>query len=221
MVKSDYAVPEGIKVGAPILNKEWLNTIVFNRVDYNVSTSRMFSGLSFSELNAEIEAYYKTKISSSMDFKLFSAGAKTGFELGATFSYNNYASQYFCLSITDIERYSLSLPLYQVDLTNYKNNLHSTYLATLEKVKNNQITYETLFDTFGTHMLASVIFGGRIEIYTSIVTNEQAFDGTIKTNLNSEVQDGITGIGEASSSLNFDLKAKLGLTTSDTKTGFY
>lgn len=221
VVKSDYAVPEGIKVGAPILDEEWLNTIVFNRVDYNVSTSRMFSGLSFSELNTEIEAYYQTKISSNVDFKLFSAGAKAGFELGANFSYHNYASQYFCLNITDIERYSLSLPLYQVDLTNYKNNLHPAYLATLEKVRNNQITYETLFDTFGNHMLASAIFGGRIEIYTSIVTNEQAFDGAIKTSLNNEIQGGITGIGGASSSLSFDLKAKLGLSTGDTKTGFY
>lgn len=33
VVKSDYAVPEGIKVGAPILDEEWLNTIVYNPLD--------------------------------------------------------------------------------------------------------------------------------------------------------------------------------------------
>lgn len=153
---------------------------------------------------------------------MFNQNSSIGFNVNNNFEYNKYVSQYYYTLIANYERYSYALPNYSSNLTEYKNNLHSDYIIALNNLftQNTQTAANSFFDTYGTHLIAKGIYGGKAEIYYSAVSNKLDFKDSLKTTITNSINNSITDIVEQNKNNNFNLAATLGVDSSLYKESF-
>lgn len=223
-VKNAYIDVSEIKTGSPIFNEEWLENKISNLSPDIISTSdiKFFSSSSYKDISTSIGVSYNFNSNITNNLSLFNQNSSIGFNVYNNFEYNKYASQYYYTLISTFERYSYALPNYSSNLTDYKNNLHTDYVNALNNLftQNTQTAANSFFDTYGTHLIAKGIYGGKAEIYYSIISNKVDINDELKTSITTEVNNSITGLIEQNKESKFDLEASLGISKSVCKESF-
>lgn len=85
-----------------------------------------------------------------------------------------------------LEKSTYKLALTKEDDYNiYSKCLSEAFVQNLEKLKNGSLSFENFFGLYGTHVLVSGNYGGRLEDYTEIYSNYDSFDSSEITDLHS------------------------------------
>ncbi len=215
VVNSDFADASSIKIGAPIFDENWLETQYVNRLDYNSSYTDYYEGTTIQEINTGWSLDYGVSSSVSGVYQIYTGGVSYGFSNGIAVEHKDYASQFYHVSNTNVERYSLSLPYYTTNLSYYANNLDGTFLNKLQSLRYGLISYEEFFNIYGTHFIGKAVYGGSLEVYNSVVSNEKYFNSTTINELNADINAGVIGLGTASSNYNMTISTSSGVNTTN------
>jgi hypothetical protein len=219
VVTSDFADAESIRIGSPILDEQFLQNVTLNRINLYTSDTNTEYDSSFTSITRSLDSEYGFSTSFPVNYGAFSGSIDAGFSNAMSTSYNTFQSQYYYIKQHEIENYSLSLPNYSSNLSAYRNNLNSDFVEALRvaKIYDN---YSYIFRTYGTHFIANAIFGARLDMYYTFLSNQVIFDSSIKYSINQGINMGISGLGSAGASSNFSLSFVSGINETNTYFGF-
>lgn len=94
-------------------------------------------------------------------------------------SFSSYAGKYFSVFGRDIARYRLSIVNYREKNT-YADHFSDEFLRDLAEIENGTLDYETFFDRYGTHIVGSAVYGGRLRAHFSVLTENIVMDEAVK-----------------------------------------
>ena len=175
----------------------------------NTTSSTIKHSNDFNDLVDKIDSYYNLSSScSTSDYSLFTGTVASKFPDIENMEYTEYPYQYYSTYIYTYKYKTYSLTNYNGDLTNIKRCLNNQYVEDLEALLYDDTDINTFFDTYGTHVIGSMVTGGRLEINYSIVSEHydvwgekyNALTNYLNTNLYSKVQS-------SSASITFDPQA--------------
>lgn len=213
---------EDVKDGAPMLDEDWLKNTLANQSVKPLLYSDSFSmsDNSFESLLSSFDAKFSFSSNIGGTYDVFTANLSDGFKVSANMTYRHAASKYFyCLNYL-YKNYEISLPKYSSNLTDIRNHLTPEYIEAVTNVLNGKLNYSTFFDTFGTHLIAKGIFGGKVEAYYSLISNDCYLGGDVKAELDSSIKAGIEGCVEAGSNFSYSFKNATGINATHVKEQF-
>lgn len=216
VIKSKSIDATQTKKGVYIFNQNWLNSLNVD-VDSEIRKSVGFtaSGLSISELISDINIKEGFHTATNATVDILTLGAKFGYLNNATFSHSEYSSQYYFYKSFYYIKSIESLPGYRQNLELYKNNLHPDFLNDLTRLNNGSMTYNQFFNLYGTHVIGSAQYGGKLEVYNSILSNQVVFNQQIKTDLTNSFSVGLQYIGTQNTTINIGLNTSGQVNTSN------
>ncbi|QVK18334.1 DUF5011 domain-containing protein [Mycoplasmatota bacterium] len=177
VVRSNYADSDGIKTCAGIYYLDWLDSLQFGKTNIrNDSKPITYTAYSYESLVNQLNGSYRFSNIVSEKDGLYITDKLNGFPEKE--QYNQYKRNLYYALEQDIPRYSLSLPDYQTNLLPYEY-LRPNFLSYLDKLSANQMSYNSFFNLFGTHVISNVIIGGRLEMYCMIQSNDE--DANLKS----------------------------------------
>ncbi len=220
-VTDGYADPCDVNYGVSVLSDSFMDSITLNRATLHTSSSNIVGNTSLSSLIHSMNASYSASSSIPIEIDDFSLQEENAYSLALSEDYSSYYSRYYYEQEADINIYSLSIPQY-LDYTQYQSNLSTMFTADLNRVATGTMTYEQLFNKYGTHMIASARYGGRMNIYYSFLSNQVIFTSSIQNSINNNLSacfGNVVNLGSAS--MGFSLNSVSGLTSSNTTLGIY
>ena len=179
----------------------------------NTTSSTVKHSNDFNDLVDQIDNYYSLSSScSTSDYSLFTGTVASKYPDIENMEYTSYPYQYYSTYIYTYKYKTYSLSNYNSDLTNIKRCLNDQYVEDLEALLYDDADINTFFDTYGTHVIGSMVTGGRLEINYSIVSENydvwgEKYDSLtyyLNNNLYSKVQ-------LSSSSITFDPQTGCGV----------
>lgn len=90
-----------------------------------------------------------------------------------------YTGKYFYVYSGDVENYRLSIDNYGLKST-YADCYSDAFLSDLACLENNTLDYETFFDRYGTHIIGSALYGGKLRAYCAVLVKDIVMDENIK-----------------------------------------
>lgn len=202
-VTSKYLDTTEIKTGSPIFDESWLDNQINNSTYLD---AKQFNGVSVSSNNFEniyndfmIQCGQNTNV--SVGYDIFMATLYNGYSMSVNNYYTNYLSHYFYYFHGKHYQYTYSLPYYSSNLNLYRNNLNQVYINNVANLFNGYISYNDFFDMYGTHVIAKGIYGGKLDIFYSAVSNEVDLGVTFKDNITGGLTAGIDSIYNATGSV--------------------
>ena len=222
VVKSKYLDAEDVKDGSPMLDEDWLKNTLANQSVNSIFKSDVYSmsDNSFESLLSSFDAKFSFSSNIGGTYDVFTANLSDGFKVRANMTYRNAASKYFyCLNYL-YKNYEISLPKYSSNLIDIRNHLTPEYIEAVTNVLNGKLNYSTFFDTFGTHLIAKGIFGGKVEAYYSLISNDCYLGGDVKAELDSSIKAGIENCVEIGSNFSYSFKNATGINATHVKEQF-
>lgn len=116
---------------------------------------------------------------------VFVASLKNNLNLAGSFNYQNYSYKHFSILEHKITRYRLYLDNYSNPAT-YENCFSSEYLADLNNLKINK-NYDAFFAKYGTHVVGSAIYGGKLYATYSLVSNKFILNADVESLISNAV----------------------------------
>lgn len=215
VVKSKYANPESIIVGSNIFNDSYLKSLTLDRNDITgnnyVSVQK---GNSFQSYYDSKKSTYNAAIGvTSSTNKIFTGTIESSFSNSISNKEYESLGQYYYTKDLITKNISVALPNYLDNLEMYQGNLTQKFLFFLDEISLNRKSYNDLFSTFGTHVIASAIFGGKISANYSVTSKETYYSSSIISSIENEISAGIIGLELTSSdfktSVNYDNLKKI------------
>lgn len=172
----------------------------------NTTSSTIKHSNDFNDLVDKIDSYYNLSSScSTSDHSLFTGTVASKYPDVTNSDYVGNLYQYYSTYIYTYKYKTYSLTNYNGDLTNIKRCLNDQYVEDLEALLYDDADINTFFDTYGTHVIGSMVTGGRLEINYSICSDMidvwkekyNSLTSYLNTNLYSKVQS-------SSASITFD-----------------
>lgn len=172
----------------------------------NTTSSTIKHSNDFNDLVDKIDSYYNLSSScSTSDYSLFTGTVASKYPDITNSDYVGNLYQYYSTYIYTYKYKTYSLTNYNGDLTNIKRCLNDQYVEDLEALLYDDADINTFFDTYGTHVIGSMVTGGRLEINYSICSDMidvwkekyNSLTSYLNTNLYSKVQS-------SSASITFD-----------------
>ncbi|MBQ7340008.1 MAG: hypothetical protein IJW43_04050 [Clostridia bacterium] len=209
------------KRGVSVLDSNKLNNATIYKDDLqSVSTTKSTSARSISELIEESSTTLQVDVGVGVSVFGIFGGIDLGVKSSGSFKHSSYQNQYYQVLDQYIERYSLSLKDFAVK-GKYLSYLSDDYVEVLGELfeSQNQANFNQFFATYGTHIIGSAIFGGRLNAYVSAVTNK----ANISESKENSLKSSITFKGFATQT-NIGFQASvaetLGASTEDVQTSF-
>lgn len=137
------------------------------------------SALNVSDFN--INGAYNFGLGFDVDFTTINAGI-SGLT-GGNISYAGYMYKYFYSYHNEYKSYTLSIENYKEPST-FQDCFSDIFLNDLTKLSNGGLTASAFFEKYGTHIIGSAVFGGRMTSTLSVFSN--------KAKINTGVQNKIT-----------------------------
>lgn len=111
---------------------------------------------------------------------------KLGLKAGFTGNFSAYCYKYYNMLVHNVERYRLSIDNYALKST-YADSFSSSFLSDLDRLANDTLSYETFFNRYGTHIVGSAIYGGKLIASYSVLSSTAMIDAEVKTALDGVV----------------------------------
>ena len=151
-------------------------TIHKKGVEYNGATYKLEELQLTDTLNGELSA--------KIDFTIINAGesslSNTGLKL------NKYRYKYYNSYRYDYKNYTLSLTNYN-DADIFSDNFSEAFLRDLNEVKNGSMSEKRFFAIYGTHIVASAIYGGKISSIYTVASNKVKISAELVNDLSEYV----------------------------------
>ena len=206
--KNRYLDVSEIRTGSPIFHENFLNDALNHTIKSNV-----FSSNTYSVSDNSIENIIKNitlKLGFSRDVtangKIFQANIKDGFETTANMNYSNTQSHYFYNLRAEFIDYTYTLPNYSSDLSKYIEHLHPNFKSDLSKWSLRRLSSFELFDKYGTHVIMKGKYGGTLDFYYSVTSNNLDVGGNLKLKIDNALNVGIANVIGTSSDFHFNLE---------------
>lgn len=210
--------------GASVLNKELLkNDELFIKNENAKATQiKSASTQSIEDFVSENSVTIDVEVSNKSKYKTMFSNIDVGLHSSATFNYSSYSNHYYYSLDSYIERYSLYLNDYTLK-SKYLDMFSNDYINTLSNLYNNQVeeNFNNFFKTYGTHLIVSGIYGGRLNAYYSIVTNKATIDSSTSARLKLAVEAGISAVNNSTVKTDVSTSIHDVLKTSEVETAFY
>ncbi len=201
--------------GAPILDKDYLDSLVLTKANIQTYSSLEYTSNSIKEITEKISEDYNTKFGLNAKYNIYSGKLYNNFALNVDYINDAYNYQYFKIYDIMKYKYSITLPNSASFMYYYEDHFSSGYLNALERLSSRKMGYGDFFSTYGTHLITSAIYGGKIEAYFSVLSNKVMFTESVKNTIENQISisaSNITGIGN---SYNLSLAGKGNFTSSN------
>ncbi len=143
----------------------------------------------------------------------------SAFSHETSFDYKKYSNQYFYIYSITSEK-----DIYYIDNYNEKGLFDEHFsegflsaLDNLEKTKD----FKSFFDVYGTHLVASVVYGGKSNLYYSVVSNNSGINFNNRTKLELSIGAGISGMFEGNVDIVDRISYELGISTEDIEAALF
>lgn len=171
--------------GKMVFDSEKLQNLSTSRVNLIESEQCIYSTTDIEKLIVNFSS--NTGLGIGADAFLWALGAN--FKSGITFSYSNYNYKYFYVLSSEIVRYRLAIDNYK-QVATYADCYSNYFLNDLSKLANGTMSYEDFFANYGTHIVGSATYGGRLNAYYSVVSN----DLLINADTTAGVEEAVGGV---------------------------
>lgn len=214
-VTAPYLDAKHMKDGAPVFEVNWLKAQI-EKGTHNATNTTNTASYSGSNYNTMKKAYademqFSNSVTGQCD--VFTASLSSGYETSTTMNYASTASQYYFRLHSEYEKYTYSLPGYTADRALYQANFGANYVNDMAKLLNNQMTADAFFGRYGTHIVMKGIYGGKIELHYSALSNKIDVGNAYKNKIDSALKISNTEMGSADTKFTFDLQTAIGRST--------
>lgn len=167
---------DDFSLGYNILDPVALQAIAINKQQLNRSSSFSRKTTNVSELASVYGVELGSNISVGSLLKALEGDVTD--TLG--FDIDTYGFKYFYLLRHKVEKYRLWLSAYNTKET-YANLFTESFLTDLSKVQAGTMTASVFFDRYGTHIVGSAVYGGRLNAAFTVLSDKIYVNGSIKT----------------------------------------
>ena len=195
-----------------LLDMKWVSSPM-NRMEVKAT-----SGNSMSEYSERTSEAYAASMSARKSAGIFTASMSAKFDYARDISVNEttneiFYSQYqnWAGNIVEIEGYK--------DAAKFSTVLSTSFLADVDRVETGEMTPETLFELYGTHVLCAGIYGGRLECSYYLRTDTSKYDKKNSSNYAINIGAAI-GSYSGKSSTSGSIAGELGLSDASTAETF-
>lgn len=188
-----------------------------NKILEDNSINRFYTDFCASNsINNFITEYRKSdSFDVSMGGQFIDVGANFAAKILANNSetYKNYTSKFYYCHYSYLEISSKALPNYATDLSDYINNLDRNYVISLNRLNKGMLKYSDFFNMYGTHLIAKAIYGGKLDVFYSVLTNFVSIDNNKVNELQNSLNASL--LGNPGSNVSFNLASISGFKDSD------
>ena len=164
------------KTGYSILDNDKLQSLGKSSYSTYTSYSKTLSATTETELIVQ----YLNNVYFSGGFGLDSIGnLEANLLLGNSLVLENYSYKYYYLYTDYIQRYRLYINNY-LNRDTYQDAFSEMFLNDLQLLKNEDITYRTFFDRYGTHLVGSAYYGGQLNFSFTVASNKVVINEDVK-----------------------------------------
>lgn len=208
---SDYIL------GTSILN---LNNIEFDEdTQTQGSSQKAISSHNITEIIESSTTTKEVNVGTNNKKRTHFLNIQFGFKSNASFEYKDYSDRF----LYHYEHYIGKKRVYMIDYGNsgnFKQYLSSSYVEALSKLYANQTkeNFDNFFKKYGTHIIASAVFGGRLSLYYSAVTNNAKISKDKTDSLELSIGLGKSSVNNMNVGVKSEIASKLGIEEKDIKT---
>ena len=178
------------------LNPEQISQLSSTRITKNMNESYTHSTADINDLLVG----YKLNYSQNGGVGIFLGNLKTELEGGVNIQYEKNTYKYYNVLEHKITRYNLSINNYR-DPKTYANYFSDSFLSDLSALSSNKNYYE-FFNKYGTHIVGSANYGGRLVASCSFASNKIILNNDLSAIMENEVNfDVMTDIGTVKTNL--------------------
>lgn len=183
------------------------------------------TGTSITSYYSMNEIYNSFNISNSIESGIqggvngFFANFYSAFSQETSFDYKNYSNQYFYIYSITSEK-----DIYYIENYNEQGRFDDCFsesflkaLDNLEKTKD----FTGFFDLYGTHLIASVVYGGKSNLYYSVVSNNNNINFSNRTTLEVCIGAGISGLVGGNVDIVNKISAELNISKEEIETALF
>ncbi len=205
---SKYAHPDSIILGSNVINPTYLSNLSLDRIEYSGDFTHDYqSGTSMSSYYLQKKLAYEQATSLSGTYKLFTGTISDSFQAAIASSEYERVGQYYSTTSLTTKTVKAALPNYLDNIAQYRNNLNSTFVNNCYKLNNGLMTYSQFVQMYGTHLVASAVFGGKVNLSYSVSDSTKYFSSSIGTDIQEKIDLGIVGFSVPS--LSFQTQVSL------------
>ncbi len=169
-------------LGYSILDSDWLAAAEANRV--NVLTDDTYT-------RGSVQAYdflpdFSFECDGGAGISSFIAMAELTFKASTNFNFEGYSYKSYNTFTHKIRKYRAAIKDFE-DKTIYENAFSQNFLNDIAAVSNGTMTVDTLFTRYGTHLVGSAVYGGRLDASYTVASNEVAFRTDVQNVIKSTV----------------------------------
>ena len=194
--------PTSFNLGAPIIREDYLQNVSF------VKTSRLIGkkvdtyDTNIRTILANLEAFYNGSIYGGVTYEPFSTALTNHIKGNLSINFRDYMNRYFGCCLYDYVRYEMALPSYSDFANTYQNYYSSAFLNKLSSLDphSSKESYFNFFDSFGTHVVANVLVGGKLRMNYIVVSNTLQFGVDVKASIKNAMKSAVDNLGKSNKS---------------------
>lgn len=161
-----------------ILDAEKLETMYANKITKMKGDEYFVASSTFEDI--QLGNTFGAELGVDIDFTFINAGVSS--LLSGSAQLNTYRYKYHNVYRYDYKNYVLSINNYD-NKTTYTDNFSDLFLNDLENVANGSITEKALFARYGTHIVGSAIYGGKLSSVFTVASNSVKINADVQSSL--------------------------------------
>lgn len=197
--------PSSVNYEHQVLKDEYIDSVSLYKYDVDSSTNNTFISSSFSGISQSISSTFGLNTEIDGVYKGIRGEISFGYDQAGIESASEYYTQYYYYNYKKLLLYSLHMQNLGYENQTLKNNLSADFLDYLSSLQNGASNFDDFFDRFGTHLIISGEFGGKLEHKYSMFSNEVVMGNALMTTLKSSIVASVPLTG----SLNLDASSSI------------
>lgn len=198
----NYQNAYGYNMGAPILEEDFLRTLVATSNNNMVQNETTYKATSFSEINKKKSNDIKGAIGADITYDIYTGSTNYTFQNLLSTEYKTCESQYYGMYTFEKVIKSLAIPNYAAFSQTYERNYSNTFIYRLEELGTNPTLYDfqDFFNEFGTHVIVGAKYGGKLESYYSVISNTMDYTNSVRSEISQQIDLSIANFVNAGES---------------------
>ena len=206
------------KTGYSILDYDALYSMTTGEIAGTISNSDSFSTTSARALLSR----FNTNLGVDVAYSTLLCVLEAQLDSSMTVSFEEYSYKYYYIFSHYIQKYVLYIQDYLAKST-YQNAYSTLYLNDLACLSAGDLSYVEFFNRYGTHLVGSAIYGGRLDAYYTLVSNKEVFNENTKTAIDTSISAyniSATNLSTIVANLQLEIGSSIEITTQDIIEGF-